>query len=48
MRLFLNSVAGVQAANIGKMTSIGIESILYEAKYVFKDFTNKKKRLYRL
>jgi beta-phosphoglucomutase len=43
--VFEDSVAGVQAANIGKMTSIGIgeESILYEAKYVFKDFTHIEK-----
>jgi beta-phosphoglucomutase len=40
--VFEDSVAGVQAANIGKMTSIGIgeESILYEAKYIFKDFNH--------
>lgn len=40
--VFEDSVAGVQAANIGKMTSIGIgeESILLEAKYIFKDFTH--------
>ena len=40
--VFEDSVAGVQAANIGKMTSIGIgeESILYEAKYIFEDFTH--------
>lgn len=40
--VFEDSVAGVQAANIGKMTSIGIgeESVLYEAKYIFKDFTH--------
>ena len=39
--VFEDSVAGVQAANIGNMTSIGIgeASILYEAKYIFKDFT---------
>ena len=39
--VFEDSVAGVQAANIGKMTSVGIgdQSILNEAKYVFKDFT---------
>jgi beta-phosphoglucomutase len=45
--VFEDSVAGVQAANIGKMTSIGIgkESILYEAKYVFKDFTHIEKAL---
>ncbi|CAM2838932.1 beta-phosphoglucomutase [Flavobacterium frigoris] len=43
--VFEDSVAGVQAANIGKMTSIGIgeESILYEAKYIFKDFTHIEK-----
>jgi beta-phosphoglucomutase len=43
--VFEDSVAGVQAANIGKMTSIGIgeESVLYEAKYVFKDFTQIEK-----
>jgi beta-phosphoglucomutase len=42
--VFEDSVAGVQAANIGKMTSIGIERILlYEAKYVFKDFTQIEK-----
>lgn len=40
--VFEDSVAGVQAANIGKMTSIGIgeEAILNEAKYIFKDFTH--------
>ncbi|MEZ7504188.1 beta-phosphoglucomutase [Flavobacterium sp. Arc2] len=40
--VFEDSVAGVQAANIGKMTSIGIgeESVLYEAKYIFKDFNH--------
>jgi beta-phosphoglucomutase len=39
--VFEDSVAGVQAANIAKMTSIGIgeEGILHEAKYIFKDFT---------
>lgn len=39
--VFEDSVAGVQAANIGKMTSIGIgeASVLHEAKYIFKDFT---------
>jgi beta-phosphoglucomutase len=39
--VFEDSVAGVQAANIANMTSIGIgeESILHEAKYIFKDFT---------
>jgi beta-phosphoglucomutase len=39
--VFEDSVAGVQAANIGNMTSVGIgeETILHEAKYIFKDFT---------
>ncbi len=39
--VFEDSVAGVQAANIANMTSIGIgeETILHEAKYIFKDFT---------
>jgi beta-phosphoglucomutase len=39
--VFEDSVAGVQAANIGKMTSIGIgeASTLHEAKYIFKDFS---------
>ena len=39
--VFEDSVAGVQAANIGNMTSIGIgeSDILHEAKYIFKDFT---------
>ncbi len=39
--VFEDSVAGVQAANSANMTSIGIgeETILYEAKYIFKDFT---------
>ena len=39
--VFEDSVAGVQAANIAGMTSIGIgeETILHEAKYIFKDFT---------
>jgi beta-phosphoglucomutase len=43
--VFEDSVAGVQAANIGKMTSIGIgeESVLYEAKYIFQDFTKIEK-----
>ncbi|UFH35992.1 beta-phosphoglucomutase [Flavobacterium acetivorans] len=40
--VFEDSVAGIQAANIGKMISIGIgeEAILNEAKYIFKDFTH--------
>jgi beta-phosphoglucomutase len=39
--VFEDSVAGIQAANIAKMTSIGIgsEHILHEAQYIFKDFT---------
>lgn len=39
--VFEDSVAGIQAANIGNMTSIGIGSAetLNEAEYVFKDFT---------
>jgi len=38
--VFEDSVAGVQAANIAGMTSIGIgeEAILNEAKYIFRDF----------
>jgi beta-phosphoglucomutase len=39
--VFEDSVAGIQASNIAKMTSVGIgeATILYEAKYIFKDFT---------
>lgn len=39
--VFEDSVAGVQAANIGNMTSVGIgeASTLHEAKYIFTDFT---------
>ncbi len=39
--VFEDSVAGIQAANVANMTSIGIgeEKILHEAKYNFKDFT---------
>lgn len=39
--VFEDSVAGVQAANIAKMTSVGIGSktVLHEAKYIFEDFT---------
>jgi len=39
--VFEDSVAGVQAANICNMTSVGLgdASILHEAKYIFKDFT---------
>ncbi len=40
--VFEDSVAGIQAANIAGMTSIGIgdESILNEAQYNFPDFTH--------
>ena len=40
--VFEDSVAGVQAANIGGMISVGIgeASTLHEAKYIFKDFTH--------
>lgn len=39
--VFEDSVAGVQAANIAGMTSIGIGSkdVLFEADFVFQDFT---------
>lgn len=39
--VFEDSVAGIQAANIAKMISIGIgsASILHEAKFIFKDFS---------
>ena len=39
--VFEDSVAGIQAANSANMISIGIgeESILHEADYIFKDFT---------
>ena len=39
--VFEDSVAGIQAANIGGMTSIGIgeAETLHEAEYIFKDFT---------
>ena len=39
--VFEDSVAGVQAANIANMISVGIgeENVLHEAKYIFKDFT---------
>ncbi|TRX39413.1 beta-phosphoglucomutase [Flavobacterium restrictum] len=40
--VFEDSVAGVQAANIGNMTSIGIgdTATLNEAQFIFKDFTH--------
>ncbi len=39
--VFEDSVAGIQAANIGGMTSVGIgdAQTLHEAKHLFKDFT---------
>ena len=39
--VFEDSVAGIQAANIANMASIGIgdTTILYDAQYIFKDFT---------
>jgi beta-phosphoglucomutase len=39
--VFEDSVAGIQAANIGGMISVGIgeATILHEAKFIFKDFT---------
>ncbi len=39
--VFEDSVAGVQAANIAGMVSIGIgdSNVLHEADYIFKDFT---------
>jgi beta-phosphoglucomutase len=39
--VFEDSVAGIQAANIANMTSIGIgeATTLHEAKYIFEDFT---------
>lgn len=39
--VFEDSVAGVKAANIAGMVSIGIgdQTVLHEADYVFKDFT---------
>ena len=39
--VFEDSVAGIQAANIARMTSVGIgeAATLHEAKYLFKDFT---------
>jgi beta-phosphoglucomutase len=40
--VFEDSVAGIQAANIAGMISVGIgeESILHEAQFVFPDFTH--------
>ena len=44
--VFEDSVAGIQAANIANMVSIGIgdEKVLHEADYNFKDFTEMKKK----
>lgn len=40
--VFEDSVAGIQAANVANMTSIGIgeAKILHEADYIFPDFTH--------
>lgn len=40
--VFEDSVAGIQAANIAKMTSVGIgeASVLNEAQYIFPDFNH--------
>jgi beta-phosphoglucomutase len=40
--VFEDSVAGIQAANIASMISVGIgeETILHEAQFVFPDFTH--------
>ncbi|WP_264566445.1 beta-phosphoglucomutase [Flavobacterium sp. N3904] len=40
--VFEDSVAGIQAANIANMVSVGIgeEATLNEAQYIFKDFTH--------
>tara|TARA_R110002020_G_scaffold296658_1_gene512310 strand:- start:103135 stop:103797 length:663 start_codon:yes stop_codon:yes gene_type:complete len=39
--VFEDSIAGIQAANIASMISVGIgeKDILHEAHYIFKDFT---------
>ena len=44
--VFEDSVAGIQAANIANMISIGIgdKKVLQEADYNFKDFTEMKKK----
>ena len=44
--VFEDSVAGIQAANIANMISIGIgdKKVLHEADYNFKDFTEMKKK----
>lgn len=40
--VFEDSIAGIQAANIAKMVSVGIgnQTHLHEANYVFEDFTH--------
>ena len=40
--VFEDSVAGIQAANIANMTSVGIgeDDVLHEAQFIFKDFTH--------
>jgi beta-phosphoglucomutase len=40
--VFEDSVAGIQAANIAEMVSVGIgeETILHEADFIFNDFTS--------
>lgn len=44
--VFEDSVAGIQAANIANMVSVGIgdKKVLHEADYIFKDFTEMKKK----
>ena len=44
--VFEDSVAGIQAANIANMISVGIgdKNVLHEADYIFKDFTEMKKK----
>jgi beta-phosphoglucomutase len=44
--VFEDSVAGVQAANIANMISIGIgdKNVLHEADYIFKDFKEMNKK----
>ncbi len=44
--VFEDAVAGIQAANIAKMISIGIgdKKVLHEADYNFKDFTEISKK----
>ena len=40
--VFEDSVAGIQAANLAGMTSVGIgeKSVLHQAQYIFPDFTH--------